>query len=141
MRVAPTARFSLSVITASALMSLAALPLRSTSARELLYIEAEQSKDIHIVDAHTLEKIGRIEIGQPTDDIVGSPDGRFAFGNAMIPSGNPIGYPDAGKILWTVAIPGMPQHLTASRPAQHDLPTVPHVIRDGRLILLAGAAG
>jgi YVTN family beta-propeller protein len=125
MRIAPTARFGLSVIMAGAVMGLAALPLRSTSARELLYIEAEQSKDIHVVDAHTLEKIGRIEIGQPTDDIVGSPDGRFAFGNAMIPSGNPIGYPDAGfvycistatnKILWTVAIPGMPQHLTASR--------------------------
>ena len=59
-----TARFGLSIVMAGAVMGLAALPLRSTSARELLYIEAEQSKDIHIVDAHTLEKIGRIEIGR-----------------------------------------------------------------------------
>jgi len=125
MRIVSAGWLDIPAIMGCALLSLMAFPLRSASARELLYIEAERSKDIHIVDAHTLEEVGRVEIGQPTDDIVGSPDGKFAFGNAVIPSGNPIGYPDAGivycigtatnKILWTVGIPGMPQHLTVSK--------------------------
>jgi len=106
-------------------LSLAALPHRSADARELLYIEAEQSKDIHIVDAHTLKELGRIKIGQPTDDIVGSPDGKFAYGNAVTASDDPTGAAEGGfvycistatnRILWTVLIPGIPQHLTVCR--------------------------
>jgi YVTN family beta-propeller protein len=125
MRIASAGWLHPPAIIGCALFSVTAFPLRSVSARELLYIEAEQSKDVHIVDAHTLQEVGRVEVGQPTDDIVGSPDGKFAFGNAMVPSGNPIGYPEAGfvycidtatnKVLWTVAIPGMPQHLTVSK--------------------------
>ena len=125
MRIDGKSWFSPLAIMGCAVMILPVLLIRPAPARELLYIEAEISKDIHIVDARTLDKVGRIEIGQPTDDIVGSPDGRFAYGNAMIPSGNPIGMPEAGiaycistatnKILWTVAIPGMPQHLTVSK--------------------------
>lgn len=125
MRIDSAGWIGLPVIISCASLNLAALSLGSASARELLYIEAEQSQDIHIVDAHTLEKVGRIEIGHPTDDIVGSPDGKFAFGNAMTPGGNPIGSPNAGlvycvstatnRILWAVAIPGMPQHLTVSK--------------------------
>src|ERR1700722_10164471 len=100
------------------------LALRPASAAELLYVEAHQSKDIQIIDATTFKTLGKIDIGFPTDDVVGSHDGRMVFGNGGIPNGNPIGQPDAGvvygistatnKIVWWAAIPGMPQHLTVS---------------------------
>jgi YVTN family beta-propeller protein len=121
MLLAPIVRFRLASVIGWAALCLAASLLQPAYGKELLYIEAAQSKDIHILDAHSLEEIGRVDIGASTDDIIGSPDGRFAFGNADIPGG----YPDAGlvycistatnKILWKIATQGMPQHLTVSK--------------------------
>jgi DNA-binding beta-propeller fold protein YncE len=94
------------------------------SARELIYVEAKRSKDIHIIDAVTFKPVGEIGVGFATDDVVGSHDGRMVFGNGYIPNGNPVGFPDAGvvygistatnKIVWWCSIPGMPHHLTVS---------------------------
>jgi DNA-binding beta-propeller fold protein YncE len=93
-------------------------------AKELVYIEARQSKDIHIFDATTFQSLGKIDVGFPVDDVVGSHDGKMVFGNASIPNGNPVGFPDEGvvyaistatnKILWWCSIPGTPQHLAVS---------------------------
>ena len=93
-------------------------------AKELLYIEARQSKEIHIVDAATFEHLGKIDVGFPTDDVIGSPDGKMVYGNGFIPNGNPVGFSDTGvvygistatnKIIWWGSIPGTPQHLAVS---------------------------
>jgi DNA-binding beta-propeller fold protein YncE len=111
------------LLAASAVM--VALTLPPASAAERLYVEAHQSKDIHVIDATTFETIGKIDVGFQTDDVVGSHDGRMVFGNGAVPNANPVGQADAGvvygistatnKILWWAAIPGLPQHLTVSR--------------------------
>ncbi|QIB66894.1 YncE family protein [Kineobactrum salinum] len=94
-------------------------------AKELIYVQARQSKDIHIIDATTYEVLGTIDVGFPTDDVIGSPDGKMVYGNAFMPNGNPVGFPDTGlvygvstatnTIVWWGSIPGTPQHLSISR--------------------------
>ena len=94
--------------------------------RDYLFVQATMSKDIHIIDAETFQPVDRIQIGDYTDDVIGSPDGRIAFANAQISSGNPLGWEsnDAGKILaidtatdkivWSTFVEGSPHHLAVS---------------------------
>jgi YVTN family beta-propeller protein len=93
---------------------------------EYVYVQATLSKDIWVVDAETFEIAGHIPIGDFTDDVIGSPDGRFAFGNAQISSGNPLSWQinEAGKvfaistatdkIVWSTFVEGSPHHLAIS---------------------------
>lgn len=111
------AQFSLLGIISFLLMSISA----PVMAKEVLYVEARQSKEIHIIDAVTFKPLGKIDIGFPTDDVVGSRDGKMVYGNAFVPNGNPVGFPDTGlvygidtttnKIIWWGSIPATPQHL------------------------------
>ncbi len=119
----------------TALLVLAIAPARSavgfdrtasSSDHEYVYVQASLSKDIWVVDAETFEVAGHIPIGDFTDDVIGSPDGRFAFGNAQIWSGNPLSWQanDAGKIfaidtgtdkiVWSTFVEGSPHHLAVS---------------------------
>ncbi len=95
-------------------------------AHELLYVESSLTGVVSVIDAHTFQVVTQVTIGDTTDDIIGSPDGRVAYGNAKIPS-HSLFYEaiDAGKvyaldtktnkILWTTGIIGEPQHLTVSK--------------------------
>jgi len=95
----------------------------AASAGEKLYIQS--SDEIHIIDAHSFRPVATIPIGEHTDDIVGAPDGRTAYGNAAIANGNPLGISDMGrvfaidtatnKIIWSRGLDGHPQHLTVSK--------------------------
>jgi YVTN family beta-propeller protein len=108
----------------AACVGLATLLWGQAQARELLYVEAQVSKDLHIIDARTFEEVGTAPIGFETDDVIGSHDGRFVYGNALVTNNNPVGGDVAGmayaidtktnKILWWTYIPGRPQHLTVS---------------------------
>jgi YVTN family beta-propeller protein len=92
-------------------------------ARETLYVQA--GDDIQVLDAETYKPIATIPIGDHTDDVIGSPDGRIAYGNAAISTGNPVGGADSGKvfaidtatnkIIWSRSLDGHPQHLTVSK--------------------------
>jgi YVTN family beta-propeller protein len=98
----------------------------SAAAHEYLYVQATMTKDIYVVDAETFQTVDRIPIGDYTDDVIGSPDGRVAFANAQISSGNPLGWEanDAGKIMaidtatdriiWSSFVDGSPHHLAVS---------------------------
>lgn len=95
-------------------------------AHDYVFVQATMTKDIYVVDAETYQVIDRIQIGDYTDDVVGSPDGRLAFGNAQIGSGSPLGWEanDAGKvfaidtatdkIVWSTFVDGSPHHLAVS---------------------------
>src|SRR5258708_4095526 len=94
--------------------------------RDYLFVQATMSKDIYVIDAHSFQTVDRIPIGDYTDDVIGSPDGRLAFANAQISSGNPLGWEsnDAGKILaidtatdkivWSTFVERSPHHLAVS---------------------------
>src|SRR5579864_8284401 len=98
----------------------------AAAAHEYLYVQATMTKDIWVVDAATFQVDGHIPIGDYTDDVIGSPDGRLAFANAQISSGNPLGWEanDAGKIMaidtasdrivWSTFVDGSPHHLAVS---------------------------
>lgn len=90
---------------------------------EYVYVQATLSKDIYVVDAETFQIAGHIAIGDYTDDVIGSPDGKVAFANAQISAGNPLSWQvnEAGKvmaidtasdkILWSTFVDGSPHHL------------------------------
>jgi YVTN family beta-propeller protein len=93
---------------------------------DYLYVQATMTRDIYVVDAETYQTVGHIPVGDYTDDVIGSADGRLAFANAQISSGNPISWQanEAGKvfaidtatdkIIWSTFVDGSPHHLAAS---------------------------
>jgi DNA-binding beta-propeller fold protein YncE len=108
------------------LILVASAATAQTARHPFLFVQATMTKDIYVIDAETLQTVDRIPIGDYTDDVVGSPDGRLAFANAQISSGNPLGWEanDAGKVMaidtatdkivWSVFVDGSPHHLAAS---------------------------
>jgi YVTN family beta-propeller protein len=99
---------------------------KQSGAHEYVYVQASMSKDIYVVDAETFEVSGHIVVGDFTDDVIGSPDGRVAFGNAQIWAGNPLSWQanEAGKVfaldtandkvIWSTFVEGSPHHLAVS---------------------------
>ncbi len=102
------------------------LAASASSAHDYVFVQATMTKDIFVVDAETYQVVDRIPVGDYTDDVVGSPDGRLAFGNAQIGSASPLGWEanDAGKIfaidtatdkvVWSTFVDGSPHHLAVS---------------------------
>lgn len=98
----------------------------SAAPRELLYVQATMSRDIHVIDAKTLAAVDRIYVGDYTDDVRVSPDGRTLYANAQIGSGNPFGWGanEAGKLMafrtrdnsliWSTGLEGSPHHIVVS---------------------------
>jgi YVTN family beta-propeller protein len=119
-------RLSMLAIGLALAMGLALAVGSSALAHEYLFVQATMTKDIYVVDAESFQTVDRIPIGDYTDDVIGSPDGRLAFANAQISSGNPLGWEanDAGKIMaidtatdrivWSVFVDGSPHHLAVS---------------------------
>jgi YVTN family beta-propeller protein len=108
-------------------ISLALAGLASEArAHDYVFVQATMTKDIYVVDAETYQVVDRIQVGDYTDDVVGSPDGRVAFANAQIGSASPLGWEanDAGKvfaidtatdkIVWSTSVDGSPHHLAVS---------------------------
>ena len=93
---------------------------------DYVYVQATMTKDIFVVDAETFEIAGHIAVGDYTDDVIGSRDGKVAFGNAQIWAGNPLSWQanEAGKIfaldtatdavIWSTFVEGSPHHLAVS---------------------------
>jgi YVTN family beta-propeller protein len=93
---------------------------------EYVYVQATMSKDIYLVDAETYAVSGHVVVGDFTDDVIGSPDGRVAYGNAQIWAGNPLSWQanEAGKVfaldtandklIWSTFVEGSPHHLAIS---------------------------
>jgi YVTN family beta-propeller protein len=106
----------------AATAALSATPWHAAG-HEYVYVQATRTKDIYVIDATSLEVVRNISIGDFTDDVIGSPDGRLAFANAQISSGNPLN-PQlseagkvmaidtaTGKIVWSTFVDGVPHHL------------------------------
>ncbi|MFI4975251.1 MAG: YncE family protein [Caulobacterales bacterium] len=115
------------VIAAAALQLAASMIAGAAAAaptgHEYVYVQATMTKDIYVVDAETFQVAGHVPIGDYTDDVIGSPDGRLAFANAQISSGSPLGWQanEAGKVMaidtatdkivWSTFVEGSPHHL------------------------------
>ena len=93
---------------------------------EYVYVQATLSKDIWVIDAESFKIAGHIPVGDYTDDVIGAPDGKTAYGNAQIWGGNPFSWQfnEAGKVFaidtatdkikWSVFVEGSPHHLAVS---------------------------
>ncbi|HEV2366204.1 MAG TPA: hypothetical protein VGS12_18650 [Caulobacteraceae bacterium] len=109
------------------LLAMTAAPLLARAQgeprHEYVYIQATGTRNIYVIDATTFAVVREIPIGDRTDDVIGSPDGRMAFANAQISIGSPLspaiseagkifGISTAtGKILWSTYVEGVPNHL------------------------------
>ena len=69
-----------------------AADLAANAGHEYVYVQATMSKDIWVVDTETMAVAGHIPIGDYTDDVIGSPDGKRAYGNAQIWTGSPFSW-------------------------------------------------
>ena len=79
-----------------------------------------------MIDAGTRKIVENIAIGEHTDDVMGSPDGRVFYVGAQDDMRSPFGYQnnESGKVmafdsrtfapLWSVALDGSPNHLSRS---------------------------
>lgn len=104
----------------------AATDISQTPGHDYVYVQATMSKDIWIVDGVSFQIAGHIPVGDYTDDVIGSPDGKTAYGNAQISSGNPLSWEinEAGKVFaidtatdkvkWSTFVEGSPHHLAVS---------------------------
>ena len=109
--------------TFAALLAVGLLLQSPVSARPIVYVES--GREVHAIDAETFKPVAKIPVEGHTDDVVGAPDGRMAFTNAHLSSGNPIGFPEAGnvhgidtrtnKIVWSTFVDGAPHHMTVSK--------------------------
>src|SRR5258708_19360281 len=83
----------------AAVSAAAEAPSTPQLGHDYVYVQATMTKDIFVVDAETFEIAGHIAVGDYTDDVIGSRDGKGPFGNAQIWAGNPLSWQanEAGK--------------------------------------------
>jgi YVTN family beta-propeller protein len=91
-----------------------------------LLVESPLSQDVQVIDVGTRKVVRNIEIGEHTDDVMGSPDGSVFYVGAQDDMRSPFGYQnnESGKVmafdsrslepLWSVALDGSPNHLSRS---------------------------
>ncbi len=91
-----------------------------------LLVESPHSQDVQVIDVKTRQVVRNIPIGDHTDDVMGSPDGRAFYVGAQDDMRSPFGYQnnESGKVmafdsrtfapLWSVALDGSPNHLSRS---------------------------
>ena len=94
--------------------------------RNWLIVESPRSQDVQVIDPQTREVVRNIPIGEHTDDVMGSPDGRVFYVGAQDDMRSPFGYQnnESGKVmafdsrsfepLWSVALDGSPNHMSRS---------------------------
>src|SRR5258708_26027433 len=85
----------------AAVSAAAEAPSTPQLGHDYVYVQATMTKDIFVVDAETFEIAGHIAVGDYTDDVIGSRDGKVAFGKAQIWARNPLAWlaHDAGEIF------------------------------------------
>ncbi len=101
-------------------------PLAADERKDWLLVESPHSQDVQVIDVRTREVVRNIAIGEHTDDVMGSPDGRVFYVGAQDDMRSPFGYQnnESGKVmafdsrtfepLWSVALDGSPNHLSRS---------------------------
>src|SRR5687767_10037564 len=116
-----------SIVASACLLQL--LCAHSASAEERkdwLLVESPHSQDVQVIDPATRQVVRNIAIGEHTDDVMGSPDGRVFYVGAQDDMRSPFGYQnnESGKVmafdsrsfkpLWSVALDGSPNHMSRS---------------------------
>jgi YVTN family beta-propeller protein len=103
-----------------------ALPATADEPQNRLLVESPLSQDVQVIDVATRKVVGNIEIGEHTDDVMGSPDGRVFYVVAQDDMRSPFGYQnnESGKVMafdsrsleavWSVALDGSPNHVSRS---------------------------
>ena len=105
---------------------LAAQSAAAEGPRNWLLVESPHSQDVQVIDPVTRAIVRSIPIGEHTDDVMGSPDGRAFYVGAQDDMRSPFGYQnnESGKVmafdsrtfepLWSVALDGSPNHMSRS---------------------------
>jgi YVTN family beta-propeller protein len=114
-------------ITATRLLPLfLALPAAAAEVTSYLLVESPLSQDVQVIDVATRKIVRNIEIGEHTDDVMGSPDGSRFYVGAQDDMRSPFGYQnnESGKVVafdsrtldpvWSVALDGSPNHISRS---------------------------
>src|SRR5688500_13467582 len=111
---------------ALALWVLCALPATADELRDWLLVESPLSQDVQVIDVATRQVVKNIAIGEHTDDVMGSPDGKVFYVGAQDDMRSPFGYQnnESGKVmafdsrsfelLWSIALDGSPNHISRS---------------------------
>jgi YVTN family beta-propeller protein len=125
-----------------------ALPATAEELRNWLLVESPLSNDVQVIDTGTRKVVRNIEIGDHTDDVMGSPDGRVFYVVAQDDMRSPFGYQnnESGKVmafdsrtlepLWSVALDGSPNHVSRSPDGKRIY--VPLYTRHWMVVLNAG---
>lgn len=121
------AEFRIRMTAAAGLLQLfGALPSAAELPPNHLLVESPQSQDVQVIDAGSRKILRNLEIGEHTDDVMGSPDGSVFYVVAQDDMRSPFGYQnnESGKVmafdgrslerLWSVALAGSPNHLSRS---------------------------
>lgn len=113
-------------LTLAAAAALASLSSTAEPPPDYLLVESPLSQDVQLIDTATREVVRSIPIGEHTDDVMGSPDGRVFYVGAQDDMRSPFGYQnnESGKVmafdsrsfepLWSVALDGSPNHMSRS---------------------------
>ena len=100
------------------LIAVCALPSAADESRNWLLVESPLSQDVQVIDVATRKVVRSIEIGEHTDDVMGSPDGRVFYFGAQYDMRSPFGYQNNESVkvmafdsrsftpLWSVALDG-----------------------------------
>ena len=122
----PRASWHLVTMAACALAPLISLRAAAESPPDHLLVESPLSQDVQVIDTAARKVIRSISIGEHTDDVMGSPDGRAFYVVAQDDMRSPFGYQnnESGKVmafdsrtlapLWSVAVDGSPNHVSRS---------------------------
>lgn len=118
--------WTLGIMAAYLLHALCAPPAAADAPPNYLLVESPLSQDVQVIDAATRKIVRNIEIGEHTDDVLGSPDGSVFYVVAQDDMRSPFGYQnnESGKVmafdsrtlepLWSVALDGSPNHVSRS---------------------------
>jgi YVTN family beta-propeller protein len=113
-----------------------------------LLVESPLSKDVQVIDVATRKVVRNIRIGEHTDDVMGSPDGRRFYVVTQDDMHSPFGYQtnESGKVmafdgsslerLWSAPVDGSPNHVSRSPDGRRIY--VPLYTRDWIVVLRAG---
>lgn len=123
-------------------------PATAEELRNWLLVESPLSNDVQVIDVATNKVVRNIEIGEHTDDVMGSPDGRVFYVVAQDDMRSPFGYQnnESGKVMafdsrslepvWSIALDGSPNHVSRSPDGKRIY--VPLYTRHWMVVLNAG---
>ncbi len=113
------------------LQIVSAQPSAADSPPNHLLVESPLSENVQVIDTDSRKIVRNLEIGEHTDDVMGSPDGSVFYVVAQDDMRSPFGYQnnESGKVmafdgrslerLWSVALAGSPNHVSRSPDGKH----------------------